>query len=111
MLRAEHDRPPQVKSDRPPPPQPGRVARRVPKRRRVTRRAPKRCRLAKGVANYIHPADKCLFLRTKLRAARLRDEGLVGAKMADFMHKALPAYTAANIRLNTKSSNKSLIRL
>jgi hypothetical protein len=111
LLRANPDPPP----DRPPPPQPGRVARRAPKRRcvarrvlkrgrvtrrapkprRVARRVPKRCRVAKRVAKYIHPADKWLALRTKLRKARLGDERLIRAKMADFMHKALPAYTAA----------------
>jgi hypothetical protein len=48
------------------------------------------------VAKYIHPADKWKALRTKLHEARLRNEGLVRAKMADFMHKALPAFTAAS---------------
>jgi hypothetical protein len=45
------------------------------------------------VVKYIHPADKWIALRTELREARLRD-GQVRAKMADFMHKALPAYSA-----------------
>jgi hypothetical protein len=47
------------------------------------------------MAKYIHPADKWIALREKLREARLRDKGLVRAKMADFMRKALPTYTAA----------------
>jgi hypothetical protein len=55
----------------------------------VARRAVKNKRLAK----YIHPADKWIALRTKLREARFRD-GIVRAKIFDFMHKALPAYTA-----------------
>jgi hypothetical protein len=46
------------------------------------------------VSKYIHPADKFIALRTKLREAKLRDERVVRAKMADFMHKALPTYTA-----------------
>jgi hypothetical protein len=29
-----------------------------------------------------------------MREARLREEGLLRSKMADFMHKELPAYTA-----------------
>jgi 3-oxoacyl-[acyl-carrier-protein] synthase III len=65
----------------------------------------------KRVVKYLHPADKWIALRTKLREARLRDEGLVRSKMADFMNKALPAYRAAETRLNTTSSNKSLIHL
>jgi hypothetical protein len=48
-----------------------------------------------GKAKYIHPADKWIALREILREARVRNEGLVRAKMADFMHKALPAFTAA----------------
>jgi hypothetical protein len=48
-----------------------------------------------GKAKYIHPADKWIALRAKQREASLLDEGLVRAKMADFMHKALPVYTAA----------------
>jgi hypothetical protein len=59
----------------------------VPKRRRVARHVPKPRRAV------IHPADKWIALRTKLREARLREEGLVRAKKADFIHKALPAYT------------------
>jgi hypothetical protein len=68
-----------------------RVARRVPTPGRVARRVPKRSRVAK----YINPSDKWIALRTKLREAMLRDERLERAKMADFMYKALPAYTAA----------------
>jgi hypothetical protein len=105
MIRAEHD---PVKPDCPPPPaklscvakrvpKPSRVARRVPKRRRVTRRVPKRRCVARraGKAKYKHPADKWIELREKLREARVRNEGLVRTKMADFMRKALPTYTAA----------------
>jgi hypothetical protein len=111
ILRAEPDRPPQVKADRPPPPP---VKRTVGKTKRVakTRRAAKRKRVAKikRLAKYIHPTDKWIALRTKLRETILQEEGLVRAKMADFMHKTLLAYTAEHVS-NTASSNKSHIRL
>jgi hypothetical protein len=48
----------------------------------------------KRVAKYIYPTDKWIALRAKLREARLREEGLVRINMADFMYKALPAFTA-----------------
>jgi hypothetical protein len=68
----------------------------VAKIKRVATRVakPKRVAKIKRVAKYIHPTDKWICLRTKLREARLREEGLVRAKMADFMLKALPSYTA-----------------
>jgi hypothetical protein len=78
MFRTEPDRPPQVKPDSKPP------VKRVAKIKRV----------AKRVAKYIHPTDKWIALRTKMREARLREEGLVRAKMADFMQKGLPTHTA-----------------
>jgi hypothetical protein len=74
------------------------VATRVPKRRREARRVPKSRRVSRraGKAKYIHPVDKWIALPAKLHEARLRDEGLVRAEMADFMRKELPTtYTAA----------------
>jgi hypothetical protein len=70
----------------------------VGKTKRVAepRRAAKQKRGTKNkrAAKYIHPTDKWISLRAKMRQARLREEGLVRANMADFMHKALHAYTA-----------------
>jgi hypothetical protein len=91
MLRAKHDRPPQVTPDLPPSPiakrrrvarlvrKQSRVARRVSKRRRVARRVSRRVSKRRRVSRrepkprrevnetYIHPGDKLLALRTKLR--------------------------------------------
>jgi isoaspartyl peptidase/L-asparaginase-like protein (Ntn-hydrolase superfamily) len=55
---------------------------------------PRRVAKPTRVAKYIHRTDKWIALHAKLREARLREEGLVRAKKADFMHKALPTYTA-----------------
>jgi hypothetical protein len=68
----------------------------VKKKRSVvkTRRAAKPKRVAKRKTKYFHPNDKWIALSTKMREDRLREEGLVRAKMADFLRKALPDYTA-----------------
>jgi hypothetical protein len=85
MLRAYTEDRPNRPLDRPPP---------VKKKKQKPRRVAKRAAKIKRVAKYIHPTDKWIALRTKLRVARLREEGLVSAKMAGFLHRALPAYTA-----------------
>jgi hypothetical protein len=60
----------------------------------VAKRAAKIKRVAKRVAKYIHPSDKWIALRTKLREAKLREEVPVRPKMDDFLHKSLPDHTA-----------------
>jgi hypothetical protein len=46
------------------------------------------------VAKYIHPNDKWIALRKKMPEASLQEVGLDRAKMADFLRKVLPDYTA-----------------
>jgi hypothetical protein len=95
MLRAEPERPPQVKPDRKPPVK--RAAKRVSKQAcGETERVAKVKLVAKiqRVAKYIHSTDKWIALRTKMREATLREKGLVRVKLAQFFHKALPTYTA-----------------
>jgi hypothetical protein len=78
MLRAypedQPDHPPQVEKK----------TKRVAKTKHVANRK---------IGKYIHPSDKWIALRTKMREAKLRKEGLVHI-MADFLRKILPDYSA-----------------
>jgi hypothetical protein len=87
MLRAEHDRTPPVKHVA----KPNRVSKIKPVAK--PKRVKKDKRVAKHVAKYIHPTYKWIALRTKMREARLREEGLLRAKMVDIRHKTLPDKT------------------
>jgi hypothetical protein len=67
---------------------------RVAKRKSGTPVDVKTKRIAKRRnGKYIHPHDKLTALRTKMRQVNLREEGLI-RRMADFLRKVLPDYTA-----------------
>jgi hypothetical protein len=57
-----------------------RVAMRAAIIKHVDKRAANIKGVAKRVAKYIHPSDKWIALCTKLREAKLREEGLVVQK-------------------------------